>query len=326
MKWKEIVIGAVSTLFVTVLGGVGVYYWTKEPDTKKAELLYYSLNQAATFKGGTTNLGFNIARIENRGGVAARNVVFTVEYPGASITDYSIESPSGVKPKSQSIDKSRAEFEFDTFVPSEQLTFSFLTSAPSVPKISLRSDSSLGTSLPEETTKISARRERANEFVSRVIPIVGLISILLAIPLFYVFREYFGRVGSSRNNIAFLLLHQGLIEYAEAILMETLQHGEDGPFALSNLAVCKAKSGHIEDANRLNRAAQFYAVGKHEKAVVAFNDALIALAADKKEEFFEKLKNAVLLSPKRIKEYCGYSSHLNEIKSDSRYAEVLRDA
>lgn len=326
MKWKEIAIGAVSTLFVTVLGGVGVYYWTKEPDTKKAELLYYSLNQAATFKSGTTNLGFNVARIENRGGVAARNVVLTVEYPGASITDYSIESPSDVKPKAQSVAKSRAEFEFDTLVPSEHVTVSFLTSAPSSPKISLRSSSSLGTPSPEETSKTSSRRERANEFVGLFIPIVGLISIVLAIPLFFVFRKYFGRIGSSRNNIAFLLLHQGLTEFAESILMETLQHGEDGPFALSNLALCRAKAGQIENANLLNRAAQFYAIGKHEKAVVAFNGALIALAADKKEEFFEKLKNAVLLSPKSIKEYCDYSSHLNEIKSDPRYAEVLRDA
>lgn len=325
MKWKEIVIGAIAALLVTLFGGIGVYYWTKEPDAKKTELLYYSLNQVATFKGGTTNLGFNVARISNDGGIPAHQVVLTVQYPSTTITDYSVESPSGLKPKTQTIDKHKAEFLFKALVPSEAVTISLLTSSPEVPKISLRSSSSLGKSVEEKKPTASARG-RANRFAEYFIPIVGLLSIALGIRALRVFRKLVGRLRTSKNNFAFLLLHQGLMKEAEAILNDAIRLGEDGAYSLSNLAVCKAKAGQVSEALSLNRAARFYSTEKHERAVVTFNDALIALAAENKDEFFQKLKEAVELSSKRIREYCEYSVHLSDVKSDLRYAEIFQNA
>ncbi|TBW11080.1 tetratricopeptide repeat protein [Azotobacter chroococcum] len=325
MKWKEIVIGAVATLLVTILGGIGVYYWTKEPDAKKTEFLYYSINQVATFKGGTTNLGFNVARIHNDGGIPARQVVLTVQFPAATITDYSVESSSGLKPKTQTIDKQKAEFLFDVLVPSEAVTVSLLTSSPEVPKISLRSNDSLGKPDEEKQTTTSAKN-RANKFAEYFIPVVGLLSIALAIPAFRVFRNSVYHSTTSKNNFAFLLLHQGLMKEAETILNDAIRLGEDGAFALSNLAVCKAKASQMSEALSLIRAARFYSSSKHEHAVVTFNEALVNLVTENKDEFFLKLKEAVEKSPKSIREYCDYSVHLTDVKSDLRYAETFQNA
>ncbi len=324
MKLKEIIIGAVATLLVTILGGVGVYYWTKEPDAKKTELLYYSVNQVATFKGGTTNMGFNVARIHNDGGIPARQVVLTVQFPTATITDHSVESTSGLIPKTKTIDKQKAEFLFDVLVPSEVVTVSLLTSSPEVPKISLRSNDSLGKPDEEKQTTASAKN-RANKFAEYFIPILGLLSMALAFPVFRVFRKS-NQPSSSKNNFAFLLLHQGLINDAEGILKDAIRLGEDGAYALSNLAVCKAKAGQVPEALSLIRAARFYSSSKYEHAVVTFNDALISLIADNKEEFFLKLKEAVEQSPKMIREYCDYSVYLTDVKSDLRYAEAFQNA
>jgi hypothetical protein len=50
MKWRDVIIGAVSTLLVTILSGVVVFYATKEPDEKKQELLSYTVNETAVFQ------------------------------------------------------------------------------------------------------------------------------------------------------------------------------------------------------------------------------------------------------------------------------------
>lgn len=214
MKLKEILVGAVVTLVVTFLGGVGIYYWTKEPDEKKTEALYYSISQVAKFKGGEKNVGFNIAKIRNQGGLTAKNVVLRIDFPSANITDYSIESASGLKPKSQSIDKQKAVFVFETLVPSDDVTLGLLTSTSETPEISLRSNESLGKL--EEKKPISSAKEKINRLAVYYIPFLGISAILA---LFYVLRT--GRRVeevddsipiNSRNDMGFVLLHQDLLQ------------------------------------------------------------------------------------------------------------------
>jgi hypothetical protein len=323
MNLKEIIIGSVATLVVTVLGGVGVYYWTKEPDAKKSELLYYSINQVAKFSGGTADVGFNIARIHNDGGVPARNVVLKVDFPSANITDYSVESASGLKPKSQSIDKQKAIFVFDALVPSDAVTVGLLTTSLESPKISLRSNDSLGK--PEEEKVVSTKDSGVRRLAVYYTPLLGLFALVALLILFRMRRISIKSPAESRNNMGFVLLHQGLITDAESILDNAVLSGEDGALALSNLAACRAKNGNIPEARSLIDAASFYSKSKHELAVVKFNDALISLLVGDTNDFFIRLKDAFALSPKSIKQYCEYSVFLTTVRSDPRYDAVVRN-
>lgn len=321
MQWKEIIIGAVSTLLVTVLGGVGVFYWTKEPDSKKGELLFYSKNQAATFKGGTTNVGFNVVAVANEGGLPAKEVVVSIKYPVASISDYSIESQAGIKPIKQQIDKQHAEFVFEGLVPAERLSISILTTAPDEPVVSVRSNSSLGKPIEERALNESGKKPYA-EFSEKLVPLTGLLSVILITPTLFVFRRYFRRIGNSKNNVAFLLMHQGLTKYAEEILVKAINMGEDGEFTLANLAVCRAAAGDFPEAASLIKAARFYAASPHALAVISFNEALILLFENKTDDFFAKLNEAVEKSPRQIKRYCEFSTLLASIKNDGRYLAI----
>jgi hypothetical protein len=320
MNLREIIMGAVATLVVTVIGGVATFYWTKEPDQKKSEALYYSMNKVAKFSGGTTNVGFNIARIHNDGGVTAKNVVFKIDFPSANITDYSIESASGLKPKSESIDKQKALFVFESLVPSDAVTVSLLTTTLESPKISLRSNESLGK--PEEERIAGSVKDSAYRLAVYYTPLVGGLTLLLLIYLIRGRMSYQGPI-VSKNNMGFVLLHQELIADAESILDDAVLSGEEGPLSLSNLAVCRAKNGHMPEARSLIQAASFYAMSKDERAVVHFNDALVSLIAGDLNDFFVKLKEAALLAPKSIKKYCKYSALLIAVRSDPRYDAAL---
>lgn len=87
MNWKDVVVGAVATLVVTVLGGVGVYYVTKEPEDKKNERLSFVVSDPASFKGSAQDLSFRIIRLSNQGGVAAKNVVISLNFKTTEIRD-----------------------------------------------------------------------------------------------------------------------------------------------------------------------------------------------------------------------------------------------
>ncbi|MGF6116677.1 hypothetical protein ABIE30_000655 [Janthinobacterium lividum] len=327
MNLKEIFIGSVVTLIVTVLGGVGVYYWTKEPDEKKNEALYYSISQVAKFKGGEKNVGFNIANIRNQGGVTAKNVVLKIDFPSASITDYSIESASGLKPKSQSIDKQKAVFVFETLVPSDAVTVGLLTTTSETPEISLRSNDSLGKL--EDKRAITSAREKVNRFAVYYIPLLGGLAILVLIYLIRIRRRVeieATQPDPSKNDMGFVLLHQGLFTEAETILDYAILSGEDGAYSLSNLATCRAKNGRIQEARSLISAASFIAQNNHERAVVVFNGALISLFAGDTNDFFAKLKDAAVLSSESIKEYSDYSVHLTALRLDPRYDAVFRSS
>lgn len=326
MNIKENLIGAALTLAVTVLAGIAVYYWTKEPDSKKTEVLSYSVNQVARFSSGTTHVGFNVARVRNDGGVPAHNVVITVDFPTATITDHSVESASGLTSKSQTIDKGKATFVFDTLVPSDAVTVSLLTSSLETPEVKVRSNDSLGQLEKEKV--ISPTKEKLNKFLAYFVPIVGVISAASSIFLTRVARRRPVQVEpkrhSSRNDMGFILLHQGLTADAESILNEAVLAGEDASFSLSNLAVCRAINGNTSEARGFISAASFYATDSREKAVVKFNDATVSLVDTDTSDFFVKLKEALTLDPEEIQRYCEYSVLLDNVRSDSRFAASLQ--
>jgi hypothetical protein len=49
VKWKDVVTGAAITLLVTILGGIVVYYLTKEEKIEKNEYLKYKIESPVSF-------------------------------------------------------------------------------------------------------------------------------------------------------------------------------------------------------------------------------------------------------------------------------------
>ena len=56
MKWRDIFIGAIASLVVTILGGVIIFYVTKEPPAPEPdEYLIFNIDETATYKTDLTN-------------------------------------------------------------------------------------------------------------------------------------------------------------------------------------------------------------------------------------------------------------------------------
>ena len=65
-NWKDVAIASASTLVVTVISGVVIWYVTREsPQKPPTERLVYEVQKGAEFQSSTTKLGLQTVRIAN---------------------------------------------------------------------------------------------------------------------------------------------------------------------------------------------------------------------------------------------------------------------
>jgi tetratricopeptide (TPR) repeat protein len=327
VKWKDILLGAFASLAVTVLGGLAVYYMTKEPDYEKSEKLVYSIQQSASFTGGSQDVALAAITVENDGGVAAKHVSLLVMFKTAEIRDLALATNVDNREAARNVTPKSAGLTFDVLVPKESITLNLLLSTPEKPSVSVRSEASLGIEKPFDP-KFIARAARINDFIGYVVPLSGLLMLALTALAAVTMRRgaHFESLSSNRNNAGFLLLHHGFVDEAAAILTSALNEGRYDPYTLSNLAVCRALKGEYEPARQLLRAADFRERSGHAKAVIHFNEALVALAEGKKDEAIATLKKAVARSPAQIRRYCQRSVHFDKIRNDPAFYELVKDA
>lgn|SRR5574340_131570 len=327
MKWKDILLGAVATLVVTVLGGIAVYYFTKEPDDKKTERLIYSVQQSASFTGGNQDVAFTIVKIQNHGGIAAKRVILTITFKTAQIKDFALDTNTGSKEVAREIKPRSIGLTYETLLPNESVTLNLLLSAAEKPVVSIRSDASLGS---EESLDafLASPKAKVNEFLELSVPITGAVLVLLAAFLAIFFRRsgVFETMSSDKNNAGFLLLHHGLVDDATVVLNSALHSGRYDAFTLSNLALCKALKGEHDQAKQLLRAANFRERHGHVKAVILFNEALISLVVGNKDDAIVKLKEAITKSPAPIRQYCQRSVHLDSVRNEPAFYDIIKDA
>lgn len=278
MKWKDILLGAVATLVVTVLGGIAVYYFTKEPDERKTERLIYSVQQSASFTGGNQDLAFSTIKVQNYGGVAAKRVTLTITFKAAQIKDFALDTNAGSKEVAREIKPKSIGLTYETLLPNESITLNLMLSSAEKPVVSVRSDASLGSEKPLETIAAS-QKHKVNSFLELSVPLTGALLVLLT-TIVTIFLRRTGlaeSMSSDKNNAGFLLLHHGLVADAAVVLNNALHSGRYDAFTLSNFALCKALKGEHDQAKQLLRAANFRERSGHAKAVILFNEALISL-------------------------------------------------
>ena len=89
MNWRDILLGSIVTLFVTVVGSVIAYYFTREPPPPApAEKLIYEVDTPVSFDSGQTKMSFFNVRVKNTGEKPATNVTVGVQFDNSvNITD-----------------------------------------------------------------------------------------------------------------------------------------------------------------------------------------------------------------------------------------------
>lgn len=323
MRLKDVLLGAVASLVVTVIGGITVYYFTKEPDQKKTEHLIYTIQQSASFKGGSQDVAFATVRLKNDGGVAAKRVVLSLAFTSAEIKDFALEGDSSAKHLAKEAkQRQRIELTFKTLLPEEAITLNLLLSSPEKPTVSVRSDSTLGVEQALDYDS-SGSKSGVSHYLEKAVPLTGLLVGLLVF-LFFKSTGISDTLSSNKNNAGFLLLHHGLVDDANTVLTDALRSGHYDALTLSNLAVCKALQGEHEQAKQLLRASGFRDVGGHIKAVTIFNEALVSLITGNKDEAITKFKQAIDKSA-HIRRYCQRSVHLDAIRSDPAVYELIKN-
>ena len=320
MKWKDILLGALASLFVTVASGLAIYYFTKAPELENKEHLVYSINKGSVFEGSDKDVALSSVTIQNEGGVAAEDVTVTLSLDKAKITDISIDSDTAFKETSRKLTDKNIELVFYRLLPSESLKINLLLSKSESPNVIVRSNATLAIKKPLQPSK----KSKVNDIAGLSLPISTVLLILTLILAIKYLRGSGHELSNSRNNAGFLLLHNGLIDEATEIIKTAVHSGQYDAFILSNFALCKALNGDMVSAKNLINAANFKDRFGHGKAVILFNEALILLTDGKNDEALIKLKKSLEKSPKTIRLYCERTIHLDSVKNEPEFSKIIK--
>jgi hypothetical protein len=331
MKWRDIIIGALITLFVTITAGVIVYYATREPaKAPTQEKLVYQVEQPNCFLSEKNKITLLTIRIGNLGSKEANSTDLVIKFPKeVRVLDKQIQMSSAPAGKFEDHSKERntINLNFPTLLAGETATISLMLDAPiqNTPEIGLRSTASVGKEGPfiiAESPDIKKKDSFAKMLVT-LVPLAAFIQLFLLALLSGKFRSLIIRfipTFRSVNDTAFLYIHQGLQKEAEQILRREIRHIGANAISLANYGLVLCLNGRIEEGKRMLKATQWYSRLNHEKAVTAFNYAIVEFAEDNIEEGKKYLKDALKLSKHEITRYCEFSEIIKMYKE--KYPEI----
>ena len=316
MKWRDVILGSIVTLIVTVTGSVIVYYLTREsPPPLPAERLIYDIDKPVIFDSDQTTMSFVNVRVKNTGEKPATNVIIGVEFDNkVKISDKRAALSSGPAGKIdiQPIGDNKLNVQIAVFTPDETATVAILTDTADEkdPTVGIKSDTSIGERAPlNSVVRVPPTR---NAVIAALIPIALLIQFIL---LFFIrsgFRRSLRRIiPTSRNinNTAFVFLHNGLTEEAINLLSKGIYDSGAEPHMLANYGLALGLYGDTTQSQKLLDAAEFWAdVNSHEQAIVAFNRSLLAFKQNDEANGITLMKRAFELSKKEIARYAAYST------------------
>lgn len=326
MRWKELLIGAAVTLAVTVIGGLIVYFFTQEKEEPVSDRLTYQIDKQVSFDGSDNQLSIGALKFSNVGNDPAKNVTANFVVEGAEIIEFKISNKNGIKVvKSISEDKHLVSIEIASLISGEIVSATYLLNRETSVNFNIRSERSIG----EEGSIYRIRNTDRSPFKKFISDFVPILVILAFLPLLLFSRFLMKNMsrGDSSNNMAFVLLHTGSADEAVQILHRAILNGKDGAHALSNYATALSCTGNSEKAKKFISAADFLARSKHEKAVCAFNSAIINHMSGNSDESYKCLKKSLQLSKSEIKEYIKNSTLWRELSStDNTLLEIVKNS
>jgi hypothetical protein len=312
MNWWSTLVTALITLAVTVLGGLIVYYVTSDASAPTSEKLIYTLTTSATFGASPNEISFQELDVSNAGKTSAKNVSISMNFNGGySVNQKHITLSDDVS--SSVIDQSNGseiKLIVPNLLPTEILKLSVLVNGNGtpVPSVVIHSDESIASpALPQ-----SGHRGEFSEVAQAMLLLLTLLILqLLLLRLIRLSRILPGARGSM-NNAAFLFLQQGLLDDAEKMLFNVLSRAGAEPIIIANLALLHGLKGDYEGAAKRFEIAEWWAEGKHEKAVVAFDRAIVAIQRKDIPTSVRELELSFSLSRRHISNYCKLNIYIKE--------------
>ena len=325
MKWRDVVIGSIATLIVTILSGIIIFYLTRIPEKNPAEKLTYLVELSAAFESANNEVALVNVILINQGDAQAESVVGSIVFPFGIIKDKKIDASAGAASgfAITSATNKRVDFKIPYLLPKEKISVSFFMESAklSTPTVSLKSAKSIGQKVSLLDMPPKEKISLARQAISALIPLlVGLLATLFM--LFFV-KHGLSRLpwGASLNNNGFVFLHKELLDVATKMLFAAVVEGKESSYAISNYATCLALKNDMDAAQKYIEAAEFLARSSHEKAVVAFNHGLIMLLAANTLEAKKSLERALKLSRKEVLFYCKNSVLFR--KRAEKYPEIM---
>lgn len=337
MRLRDILIGAFATLIVTIIGGIVVYYVTKEPpsETFKEQLLY-SWEKPLNFKSDERELSIAGLKLGNLGNEPATSVVAVLEFDEkVKILDKSVSLSSGPAGEYECKVNSgnKLTINFPSLTPGEIANISLLLQNKDIPEpiIGIKSNKTTGQPgllLPSKEPE-KTKKDEVRDLLTIFIPIAALLQVFLLIFLKPRLRSILRKTiptGTSLNNTSFLYLHAGLVEQAEKLLEDGIAQKGADPHMLSNYGLSLFLNGKDELSEKNFRAAEFYAEEKHENAVMLFSRSIVKLKNGDIDGGLSDLREAHKLSKDEIKRYCEFSVHIQELKQTIKeLSSLLKD-
>jgi tetratricopeptide (TPR) repeat protein len=334
MRWREIVVGAIVTLLITILAGIVVWFLTREPRT--GERLTYSVQQLASLTGDQTTINVVVVRLSNEGTKAAHDVKGTVQFvEGLEITEAQIASSAGLSSgatKSLSQEKRELDIDIPTLAPTEVLSATLLVrgASHSDPSVGVRSSETVGT----EADPAQAATERKGG-ISAIIATIVVAGALLLQGAIYFFRDRIRALihrltpfYADENNVAFLLAHKGLPAEAEKILSAKIFGRSSGPIELANYGLALGLLGK-PDYDKYFKAAEGWeeieisSSNTHLKAIIEFNRAAISISQGDLEEAEKYLSRSLAIEKQEILKYCSISDYIADARKLSIKIEEM---
>lgn len=331
MKWRDIIIGALITLFVTIIAGVIVYYVTREPTKPPAqEKLVYQVEQPSCFLSDQNKLALLTIRVGNLGSKEANDTELVIKFEkDISVLDKQIKMSSAPAGKFEDHTKKSnvVNLYFPTLLAGETATISLMVDTPiqKTPEVGFRSAVSIGKEGPfvREVPPETNKKESFEKALVALVPIAAFLQLFLIGLLSGKVRSRISRfipTTRSINNTAFLYIHQGLHEDAERLLRNEIRTSGANAISLANYGLALCLNGKIEEGKKRLKAAEWHSRSNHERAIVAFNNALVAFAEDNFQEGKNFLGDALKLSKHEITRYCEFSELVKGYKE--KYPEI----
>lgn len=318
MKWREIIIGAIVTLLITVIGGLVVWKFTKKPPSpapKSSIIIEY--DTPALFESNLKRLLFNTIRVGNVGDKTAHDVFLSIEFPkNIKILDSAISISSGGSAYNNQKELLSKEYEklisIKSLMPDEVVTISILVNGASndKAKISARYDEGIGEygSLTKRPNSMDNQNEgRAGKAAMSAL-VLGALLVYMGLRL----KNIMGGVRSV-NNSAFMMLHQGMIKEATKLLEDEIARRGGTSYELANLGLCKSLSGDREGGENLFKVAELYSASNSIKTLVAFNRAIAYYKDGQTDEAVKLLECAIKQSKSSIEKYLKFSKYAVEL-------------
>lgn len=312
-SWKGIIIGSLSTLVVTVVSGIIIYYTTQFPGQNPTEHLIYRVGVPIAFESARNKISFTQIQVRNAGSAEANNVLIGIEFPEKTkLVDNKVTSSSDpTETYSSTVENERyLRVKVPVLTPDEIATITILTDSTDdkIPNVGVKSDKSTG---HESLTGVLVSEAEIDLYsIRRVYWQVGLLLALLVLVSLFVrrLRKIFPNFRSV-NNTAFVYLHTGLVDKAYELLSDNISKAGAEPVMLSNFGLALALKGDADHSQKLFYAANFWAnANNHEKAVILFNKALSFFWQGEQSKGVQDLRKSLDLSKPAIIHYLKFSA------------------